>query len=124
MFPAHRLHCGDPPGPGEKPCDVLDDASKSLRPDEIDVPAAVWAGEETDDQFGGLFLDRLTSARQKQAAALKARFTATVLQAEFGAQSEDKESWCSTDRPGQLAAAAAQEIVAFWTEGSGNTSLS
>ena len=79
----------------------------------MDVPAAVWTGVENLHLFRGLFLDRLTSARQKQAAALKARFTATVLQAEFGAQSEDKESWCSTDRPGQLAAAAAQEIVAF-----------
>ena len=40
VFPAQRLHCDAPPGPGEKPSDVLVDAAKSLVPDETELPGA------------------------------------------------------------------------------------
>ena len=40
MFPVQRLHCLAPPGSGQKPSDVLVDATKSLVPDEADLPGA------------------------------------------------------------------------------------
>ena len=74
---------------------------------------AIWAGEgdATDDQFGGLFLKRLTSARNKQAAALKARQTITALQADFGAPAEADAWWYSTRDPGPFTASIGQELV-------------
>ena len=79
----------------------------------IDVPAAVWTGVENIHLFRGLFLNRLTSARQKQADALTARLATTALQVEFGAPSEADAWWYSTLLPGPAFAAMGQQIVAY-----------
>ena len=76
---------------------------------------AIWAGEgdATDDQFGGLFLKRLTSARNKQAAALKARNAITALQADYGAPAEADAWWYSTRDPGDCTVSMGQELVVY-----------
>ena len=79
----------------------------------MDVPDAVWSGVESLHPFRGLFLDRLTSARRKQAAALKARLAITALQANFGAPSEADAWWYSTRQPANLPAAMGQEIAVY-----------
>jgi len=94
---------------------VRSDHVKELKRDlqqQYAVPA-IWAGEgdATDDQFGGVFLKRLTSVRSKQAAALKARQTTTALQAEFGAPAEDDVWWYSTRHPGPFTACIGQDVV-------------
>ena len=78
-----------------------------------DIPGAVWEGKQDDYQFGGLFLHHLTSARKKQAAALKSRRTENALQIEFGEPRPDKAWWYTTDRSGERTVTAGQEIVAF-----------
>ena len=76
---------------------------------------AVWLGQgdASDDQFGGLFLKRLKSARNKQAAALRARHDLTALQANYGAPDEDNAWWYTTRDPNASPVIIGQTIVVY-----------
>lgn len=76
---------------------------------------AVWLGQgdASDDQFGGLFLKRLKSARNKQAAALRARHDLTALQADYGAPDEDNAPWYTTRYPNASPVVIGQTIVVY-----------
>ena len=110
--------------PASLPPPLDDDTLSSAdRSDDVNVlkndlatrysTAAHWTGkgDATDDQFGGLFLERLTSARNKQAAAVKARQILTALQADFGAPAAADAEFYTTRDPGAFTVTIGQELI-------------